>query len=232
MTINEMNTNMYNIDINQNKGSADKVLEKLSALRSVDNSSPADLISYNQQQSDMLAAAQKVQNANETNAMLQISDSALQSLKDGAIELSSQSVARNNASLNSDQKAMIDENAQAIKESMQNTIEQTSYNGQQLLSDMSVEDLNITDEASVRGFIEVLDKKMGDMGAAMNANESEIQQYTTQMEALANSKQNKEPDVAELTNRFESEQLKLNSSLFAQSHSTDFLSKQLGNLLG
>lgn len=232
MTINSMDTSVFNYETTKNKDNVDKILDKLAALHEVDNSSPADLIQYNKQQMDMHEASQRIQNANESYAMMQISDSAMGSLKDNAIELNTQSVERNNAALNSDQKAMIDSQAEALKRSMDDTISQATYNGKPLLGDMSVENLDVTNPDTIADFMTMLDDRRGDIGAAMNATESEIAQYSTRMESLAASMQNKEPDVAEVKNSYDSANIKMEASLFAQSHATDFLQKQVGTLLG
>ena len=231
MNINSLGTSNFSLNIGQNKNATDGVLEKLAALHTINNESPADLIIYNQQQSDMLVASQKVQNANESYSMLRVSDSALQSLKESALELNTQSVARNSAALNSDQKAMIDADSNALLRAMKDTVEQTSYNGQQLISDIKVDSIDASSQESVQNFMSMLDRRLGDVGAAMNATVSEINQQSSLVTNLAYSKETKEYDVADLVNQLRSGDTKLNASLFAQAHSTEFLAQRIGTLL-
>lgn len=231
MNINSLGTSNFSLNIGQNKNATDGVLEKLAALHTITNESPADLIIYNQQQSDMLVASQKVQNANESYSMLRVSDNALQSLKESAMELNTQNVARNSAALNSDQKAMIDADSNALLRSMKDTVEQTTYNGQQLLSDIKVDSIDASNQESVQNFMNMLDRRLGDVGAAMNATVSEINQQSSLVTNLAYSKETKEYDVADLVNQLRSDETKLNASLFAQAHSSESLAQRIGTLL-
>lgn len=231
MNINSLGTSNFSLNIGQNKNATDGVLEKLAALHTINNESPADLIIYNQQQSDMLVASQKVQNANESYSMLRVSDNALQSLKESAMELNTQSVARNSAALNSDQKAMIDADSNALLRSMKDTVEQTTYNGQQLLSDIKVDSIDASSQESVQNFMSMLDRRLGDVGAAMNATVSEINQQSSLVTNLAYSKETKEYDVADLVNQLRSGDTKLNASLFAQAHASESLAQRIGTLL-
>lgn len=232
MTINSTTNQNINLDITQNKGNADKVLERLAALHTVDNSSPADLIAYNEMQSGVLQSSQKIQNANQSMAMLQISDSGLQSIRDNAQQLNELSVRRNSDALNSDQKAMLDTQADATVEAMKDVVSQTSYNGQRLLSDMNFDSLNISDQESIEQFSQGINQRLSDVGSAMGALESTIAKESAMMENLAAAKENKEYDAAELVNSFQTDQNKLDAALFARSHSADFLAKQVGTLLG
>ncbi|MCD6257995.1 MAG: hypothetical protein J7J31_00170 [Helicobacteraceae bacterium] len=231
MNVNSLGTSNFNLNIGQNKSSTDGVLEKLAAMHAITNESPADLIIYNQQQSDMLVASQKVQNANESYSMLRVSDNALQSLKESAMELNTQSVARNSAALNSDQKAMIDADSNALLRSMKDTVEQTTYNGQQLLGDIKIDTIDASNQESVQNFMSMLDRRLGDVGAAMNATVSEINQQSSLVTNLAYSKETKEYDVADLVNQLRSGETKLNASLFAQAHSSESLAQRVGTLL-
>ncbi|MGM0533063.1 MAG: flagellin [Campylobacterota bacterium] len=232
MTVNSMDTNSFNVNINQNKNNVDKVLDKLAALHEVNNESPADMIQHNKMQQDMLTASQEMQNANESTAMMQIQDSGLQQLKEGSQQLNELSTQRNSAALNADQKSMLDAQARGIKESMDHTIEQTSYNGQQMLSGIDTSSLDISDQGSIESFSSMLDDRLSDVGASMNAMESRHDQQATMMENLAASMQNKETDVAQAVNDLSSNGAKLDASLFASAHQNDFLATQVGRLLG
>lgn len=66
--------------------------------------------------------------------MYQIADSSLQAIQAGADQLNELSVRYNSASLNSDQKSMLNEEFNVINSAMQDIATQTTYNGQNLLS--------------------------------------------------------------------------------------------------
>lgn len=231
MTLNSISSSDIQIGINQNKSSADKVLSKIAAMHMINNDSPADLLLYNRQQSQILEASQKLQNSNESYAMLQISDKAVQSLRQGVSDLQTQSVARNNAALNSDQKAMLDSASQGALSIMQATLEQTTYNGQNLLGDISLRGLDSSDVQSLENFASMLDGRLGDIGAASNEMLSQIKQHSAMMESLSSAKQTREYDVAELVNQLKSDDTKTNASILAQQHNTDVLAKRISTLL-
>lgn len=231
MTLNSISSSDIQIGINQNKSSADKVLSKIAAMHTINNDSPADLLLYNRQQSQILEASQKLQNSNESYAMLQISDKAVQSLRQGVSDLQTQSVARNSAALNSDQKAMLDSASQGTLSTMQATLEQTSYNGQNLLGDISLRGLDSSDVQSLENFASMLDGRLGDIGAASNEMLSQIKQHSAMMESLSSAKQTREYDVAELVNQLKSDDTKTNASILAQQHNTDVLAKRISTLL-
>ena len=232
MTLTAINSNDMLIGINQNKSSADKVLSKIAAMHAIGNESPADLIIYNAQQSQILEASQKLQNANESYAMLQISDKSLQSLREGVTELQTRSVARNSAALNSQQRSMLDSASQATLGTMQATLEQTTYNGQSLLGDISLESLEGGDAQSLENFASMLDGRLGDVGGATNEILSQIKQYSTTMESLSSAKQNREYSVAELVNQLKSDDTKTNAAILAQQHNASLLAQRMSALLG
>lgn len=232
MTINSANANNFNIDLAQGMGGAQKALDRIAAMHTVDNSSPADLINYNKQQSDILTASQGLENANQSNSILQIQDGGLQSLQAGAMELSELSVARNNAALNESQRSMIDAQANATLDSMRQTINDTSYNGQQLMGDISLDSIDISDPQTISGFMDSINSRLSDVGAAFNANNSEAQMLASRIENVAAAAQNQEYDIAQLMNDYQQSQNQIDAALFAKSHDADFLSRQVGALLG
>ena len=232
MTINTINSSDTLLGVNQNKSSTDKTLAKIAAMHTISNESPADLMIYNAQQSQILEASQKLQNANESYAMTQISDKSLQSLREGVTELQTQSVARNSAALNSEQRSMLDSASQATLGTMQATLEQTTYNGQNLLGDISLESLEGGDVQSLENFASMLDGRLSDMGGATNEILSQIKQYSTTMESLSSAKQNREYSVADLVNQLKSDDTKTNAALLAQQHNTSLLAQRMATLLG
>ena len=231
MNINSIGASNFNLNVGQNKNETGGVLEKLAALRTLSNESPADLAIYNQQQSDLHAASQKIQNANESYSMLRMGSSALQSLKEGATELHTKSVARNSAALSSEQKAMIDADSNALLQAMGNTVAQTSYNGQQLLSDIELQSIDAKDPKSVENFMDMLSSRLSDAGAAMHATLSEINEQSSLMTNVASSKEIKEYDVADLKSQLDLNGLKLHASVLAQAHSSDTLGQRVSALL-
>ncbi len=231
MTINSINSNDMLTGIDQNKSSTDNVLSKIAAMHTITNESPADLIIYNSQQSQILEASQKLQNANESYSMLQISDKAVQSLREGVTELQTQNVARNSAALNSDQKTMIESAMEGTSSTMQATLEQTTYNGQRLLGELSLDGVEINDATSLENFAAKLDSTLSDIGASTQEVVSQIKQFSTTMQSLSSAQQNREYDVAELVNKLKADDTKTNVALLSQQHNTDVLAQRVSTLL-
>jgi len=229
MQVNSLNG--FSLATNQNRESVSNTLQRVAAMHTIDNSSPADLIQYNQQQSKMLEASQSIQNANESYAMLRISDSGLQSLREGAIELQTQSVARNSAALNSEQKAMIDSQSDAILSTMRETVSNTTYNGQTLLGDINIDSIDIQSGESIEEFTQMIDRELSSVSAASNAAISSIKEQSASLVGAATSKEAKEYDLAELTQLYSANEMKLNASILAQAHSADLLSKRVTSIL-
>lgn len=232
MKINNANSSDALLSINQNKTSTDKTLAKIAAMHTINNDSPADLMIYNTQQSQILEASQKLQNANESYAMMQISDKSLQTLHQGVTELQMQSVARNSAALNDEQRSMIDSASQATLRTMQATINQTTYNGQNLLGDISLEGLQSGDEKSLENFVSMLDGRLSDVGSTTNEILSQINQYSTAMQSLSSAKQNREYSVVELLSDLQADNTKTTASLLSQQHNTNLLAQRMATLLG
>lgn len=134
MTISSSSNNQILNLISQNKNSTDTTLEKLAATRELTGADSANLIISDALASQISSISQNVQNANETVSMYQIADSSLQAIGAGTERLNDLSVRYNSASLNSDQKAMLQEEFDAINQSMQDIANQTTYNGINLLS--------------------------------------------------------------------------------------------------
>lgn len=229
MQINSLNS--FSLATSQNKENVSNTLQRVAAMHAIDNSSPADLIQYNQQQSKMLEASQNIQNANESYAMLRISDSSLQSLRDGAMELQTQSVARNSAALNSEQKAMIDSQSNATLTAMRDTVSNTTYNGQNLLRDINIDSIDIQSSDSIENFTKMIDRELSSVGAASNAMASAIKEQSAALVGAAASKETKEYDLAELVQDNSANTMKLNASILAQAHATDILSQRMKSIL-
>jgi len=119
--------------------------------------------------SQISETSQQITNSNNSIAMLQIASSSLESLSKMGDELNQLSVQYNNAALNSDQKSMIANQFEALKRSMSDITDSTTFNGKNLfrsgafetlgvdLSNVSVSNLSIEKELSLEDVLSSLD---------------------------------------------------------------------------
>jgi len=195
--------------------------------------------------SEISETTQQMANSNNSIAMLQIASSSLDSLSKMGDELNQLSVQYNSAALNSDQKSMIASQSEALKRSMNDVIDSTTFNGKNLfssdafesmgvdLSGINVSDIEVTNQDSMKDFRTILNSAFSSVSSATNR---EISNINNLSEKLVNQKSarsiNADTDIAENINSITNSSIKLNASLIAQAHQQSVLANSMGNLLG
>ncbi len=248
MKINDTKTATLNF-INEHKKKADEELGKIGSGTKVKATDAAMMQIAQALMSDATVMAQGIQNANENVAMLQIADGVLQNLSQTTIHLQELEVRANSASLNADQKRMIESEYDAQVKAMNDAISQASYNGQPLFgrsfttslgnSEISVtipklntEGLALGESDALEAFRESLQKAMSEIGSGMNAYTSSINSLlTTRTNTLAAYSQMADTDIAKSVNDFKNENLLTQSALFAQAHSNKLVQERVQTLL-
>ena len=235
---NSFNTQTSNY-INQNKTNAEQALSKIGAMRELSGKDNANLIVSNELASQISTLTQNIQNENESVAMYQTADSAVQGLSEGALKLNDLSVSLNNAALNDTQKNFLRNEFSSTVNSMQDTISQTSYNGKQLLSselNLSVSGLDtvsIDNQNSITTLKQNLDSLSSDIGAHMNKSEVSVANSLSAVSNLTSSYANiSESPMDQKVNDFNTNQIKLEGSIMAQVHQTQSLQQRMSALLG
>jgi len=235
---NSFNTQTSNY-INQNKTNTEQALSKIGAMRELSGKDTANLIVSNELASQISTLTQNIQNENESVAMYQTADSAVQGLSEGALKLNDLSVSLNNAALNDTQKNFLRNEFSSTVNSMQDTISQTSYNGKQLLSselNLSVSGLDtvsIDNQNSITTLKQSLDSLSSDIGSHMNKSEVSVANSLSAVSNLTSSYSNiSESPMDQKVNDFNKNQIKLESSIMAQVHQTQSLQQRMSALLG
>ncbi|MBP1681162.1 MAG: flagellin [Proteobacteria bacterium] len=231
------NTQILNT-ITQNKTNTDTVLEKIAATKELSGKDSASLIISDALSSQISSLTQNVQNANETISMYQIADSSLQAIQSGAEKLNDLSVRYNSASLGSDQKAMLKEEFDAINSAMQDIAEQTTYNGQNMLSSnygldvTGLNELSVDDQEGIANFRENLSTLMQTASDQINSASSNITNSLTAITNLssANSQIAETPLDQKIT-QMKSDEIKLTSSVLAQVHQNSMMQQSISALL-
>ena len=231
------NTQTLNL-ITQNKSHTDIMLEKVNATKELYGKDGANMVLSSALASQIASLSQGVQNSNETIGMYQIADASLQAIQAGTDKLNDLSVRFNNATLGSEQKASLQKEFTDMSTAMQDIANQTTYNGQNLLSssyglDVSgLNDLKISDQAGIASFSENMSALSSTISSAINSASSSISSSLTAMTNLssANSQISETPldqKIAEIN----SDQIKLSSSVLAQIHQNSTMQQNISALL-
>ncbi len=238
MTIgNSFNTQTINY-MDQNKTNTEETLSKIGAVRELSGKDGADLIVSDSLSYQISTLTQNVQNENESIAMNQIADSSVQALSQSTDRLNQLSVASNNAALNSSQRDALSSEFQATVDSMQDIVDTTQYNGMQLLSSSGslevsgLDSLSIDNQEGISSFASDLSSLSSTIGSNMNQSSVSISNSLSAVSSLTNSYANisEEPMDTKISD-LKTDQIKLDSSILAQTHQTQMLQQRMTTLL-
>jgi len=195
--------------------------------------------------SQISETTQQITNSNNSIAMLQIASSSLDSLSKMGDELNQLSVQYNSAALNSDQKSMIASQSEALKRSMNDVIDSTTFNGKNLfssdafesmnvdLSSIHISDISVDNQDSIKDFTTTLNSAFSSISSATNREISNINNLSEKLVSQNSARSiNEDTDIAENINNITNENIKLNASLIAQAHKQSVLASSMTNLLG
>ena len=227
------NINMLSLNLQKN-------LAKLSASTKIDNKD--DKISHREIESSISSKSAEIKNFNNAVGFMQIADGALSSLSKQNTKLQELSVAKGDASLNSNQQEIIDSQMSAIKRTMTKTIDESSYNGINVFNSGAFNDsgVNISLNAnnidtnnldSIRKFQENLEKDKSSVGSFMNNSKAEIENLSNSIVNENKLKSSLEVDFAKESINFANNKNKLNPNIIANSHNTDSLKNIVTSLL-
>jgi flagellin len=235
---NSFNTQTPNF-VNQNKTNAEQALSKIGAMRELSGKDTANLIVSNELSSQISTLTQSIQNENESVAMYQIADSAVQGLSEDALKLNDLSVSMNNAALNDTQKNFLKNEFSATVNSMKDNISQTSYNGKDLLSSQlnlnvtGLDNVSIDNQDSISSLMQNLNSLSSDIGAHVNKSEVSLANSLGAVSNLTSSYANiSESPMDQKINDLHTNEIKLTSSIMAQVHQTQSIQQRMSALLG
>ncbi|CAM2970667.1 flagellin [Helicobacter burdigaliensis] len=247
---NTQNTNETLVNLNKAKEEEKESLKKIASPRPIEATDGASLAIANALLAQANSMSQGVRNANDALGVLQIADGALSSISDSAIRMNELSVALGNPALNSDQRAMIESEASALTQSMNDSISQATFNGKNVfggqmsfmlgsgsidfnLQSPNTSGLQVTNQESILSFINNVSSKRGDIGAIMNRVESSINNDMNTIVNLKKAESNlQDNDLAENYNELNTAKLKENATLYTNSFNTNYLQNRLDALLG
>ena len=249
MQVNSSSSNSLSY-INEHKKSADTSLNKISSGNNGQLDDTSLALIANAVGSNIAVLSQGIQNATDATSMMQIAGGVLNNLSSSANDLSTLSVASNNAALSSQDKAALNSQADGIKKSMQNSIDNATFNGQQIfgnnmqfsLGDSSVsanigslntQGLDISSPQTISDFVKSLQELQSTVGATADSLNSSTNSILTQISSLSSAKsQMSDADIANEVNNFSQQNIMLNASMMAQAHQNSINSAMVSQLLG
>lgn len=247
---NTQNTNETLVNLNKAKEEEKESLRKIASPRPIEATDGASLAIANALLAQANSMSQGIRNANDALGVLQIADGALSTISDSAIRMNELSVALGNPALNSDQRAMIESEANALTQSMDDAVSQATFNGKNVfggqmsfmlgsgsvdfnLQSPNTSGLQVTNQESILNFINNVSSKRGDIGAVMNRIQSSINNDMNSVVNLKAAESNlQKNDLAENYNELNTAKLKENAALYASSFNTNYLQNRLDALLG
>ena len=244
------NSSVSNQHLNQAKNHTSKALNDIAAQRALSASDSASLVIADSLKSQSSTLEQGIANANEGIGVLQIADSTLSNIAQSADRINEMSVRRSSGLLNSSQISMIDSEANALINSMKDSVEQASFNGKGIfggemsfltgnglesinLTPLNFNSIDIADQKSITSFIDDVNNMRGEISATQNGILTGIDASVAKSVALRSSEsQLQNNDLAKNVNDLKQNEILINATLMAQAHNTINLQDQLGRLLG
>jgi len=194
--------------------------------------------------SEIGEVTQQMTNSNNSIAMLQIASSSLDSLSKMGDKLNQLSVQYNSATLNSDQKSMIASQSEALKRSMNDVVDSTTFNGKNLfssdafesmgvdLSSINISNISVSNQDSIKDFTNSLNSAFSSISSATNREISNINNLSEKLVNQSSARSiNGDTDIAESVSSITNNSIKLNASLIAQAHQQSVLANSMENLL-
>lgn len=236
--------------MNSETAKRDKTLEKIGAAIQLGMEDSASRSIADMLQNDISTAFQGVMNANDGISIMQIVGGTLNSLSDQTQTLNDLSVRYNNGSLDDSQKQMLQGEFSRTVQSMQQSIDTTSFNGKALFGSsmnfslgdstistnvpsLSLSSVSIGNQDSIQAYRDTLSQANSDVGSTTNdfisATNSLLEKITS---TAAAKSQISDTDMAKAIKEFQQSNLKLDTTQIAIAHQNDLLRQNITRLLG
>lgn len=249
MKIDSYSNGIQNYYLDNAKNSANKALDNISANRAISGSDSANMVIANALLSDANAISQGVSNANDAIGVLQIADGALQNLTNSADRLNELSIRSTSLAMDDNSRAAIKSEAQAIKTSMQDTLNSTSFNGNNIfgstlnfqtgssettisLNAPNISSIDIDSQESIAAFRDGINAMRGDIGSTQQGLLSDINaSITAANSARSSESQLQNNDVVKNLSDLNRSNLQINSTTLTAAHNMTLLAQQVSTLL-
>ncbi|PHR56730.1 MAG: hypothetical protein COA44_07720 [Arcobacter sp.] len=241
--------NYSTININEHKKNAEDSLSKISSGKTKQLDDAALALIANSLGSDISGLLQGLENANSAVALSQIADGVLSGLSQGADDLNVLAVKAGNPTLNGSQREILQNEADGISQSLQNSVDNASYNGESVfgrsfefnlsestvslsLDAFDISSFDIHTQDGIAAFVKSIQNAQIEVGSTINQLSSATNSVFTQVTALSAAKsQISDTDIAQELISFEKETTQLSASLIAQAHSNELSAAKVERLL-
>jgi len=241
--------NFSTISINNHKKNAEDSLSQISSGKTKQLDDATLALIANAIGSDISGLLQGLENANSAMALSQIADGVLSGLSQGADDLNVLALKASNPALNESQRSIVQNEANAIAQSMQDNVDNASYNGQRIfgrsfefnLSESSVSlsvgafdisNFDILSQEGIANLVKNIQASQVEVGGTINQLSSSTNSILAQVLALSSAKsQLSDTDIAKEFLQFEKESTQLSASLIAQAHNNELSASKVERLL-
>ncbi|HDX6330575.1 TPA: flagellin [Campylobacter fetus subsp. venerealis] len=250
MKIGDYTNSNQNYYLDSAQRNASKALENISAQRALSGTDSSNLLIADSLRSSASSISQGVNNANDAIGVLQIADATLQNLGKGADRLNELSVRANSAINGPEQISALNKEANALKTSMQDSLNSASFNGKNIfgnslsfqtgngevginLTAPNVNSLDISNQNTISDFLKSVNSLRTDIGSLQNGLISGINASLTAVTSTkASESQLQNNDLANNVTNYNNANLLVNSSTMAAAHNMQTLQRQVSGLLG
>lgn len=252
---------MQNQYMKSAQNTASKALGAIAAERALSGVDSANLQIADALRMEASGNLQGIANANDAIGIAQIADGVLEGLNDAAIRMNELNVrAMNGVSLDAngnidpselgkDYQRAITSEATALKNSMQESINDATYNGKNIFSGImnfettagnfginlaapNIDSIDVRNSQSIKNFMDSVNRVRSDVGSFQNGLMSNIESVSAKLiNTTASESQLQNNDIAKNINNFNSANMRLNASSIAQAHNLTSLQNQIATLL-
>lgn len=251
MQINSLNSNSTNTNhyLNQAQNNTQKALENIATSRSIANTDGSSMSIADTLKAQNSTIQQGIANANDAIGILQIADGTLSNITQSADRINQLSVSMNNPALSSDQKAMLQNEANALVDSMKEAVNQASFNGKNVfsgnlefvtgngsesisLNSPNFSTIDVNSQQSIDDFISGINSLRGDIGSAQNGIMSGVNEsLSASVNTQASISNLEDSNIAQNINDLNQANLLINSGTYALAFNTQNTQNQITNLL-
>lgn len=252
---------MQNTYMDNAQKTAQKALGNISAQRALNGTDTANLMIADSLLASANAKTQGIANANDAVGIMQIADGTLANLNNDASKMAELSVrAINGVELDAngniaaseagkDYQAAIRSQMSALKDSMNESIKNATYNGQNVFGGMmnfetmggefslnlgapNVNNIDISNPSSIENFMQDVNKVRADIGSTQNGMLSSINSLNQSVVDTRASESNlQNNDIAQNVADLNKQNLLLDAATITKSHNLNYLKAQINTLL-
>lgn len=234
--------------LDQAKKTQEKAIANISATRAIDATDGASMAIADALRTQGNTIDQGIANSYDAIGVLQIADSSLNNISKSADRINELSVRSNNAILNESQRTMIRQEANVLKDSINQSFDNATFNGKNVFQSMDFtlgsgeasfnltrinsQSIDVENQDSVQKFMDQVGSLRADIGAGIqgiNANINASIQNSISSKSSEGTQLN--DDVVKNYSDLNQGFLKENAALFAQAHNTLMLQTKMASLL-